>query len=51
MSMENGEKIEEVKNLEEMIEILKREKNYKDAIKYGINNYNVAQYKINKVRL
>ena len=51
MSMENGEKIEEVKNLEEMIEILKREKNYKEAIKYGMSNYNVAQYKINKVRL
>lgn len=51
MSMVNGQKIEELKNLEEMIEILKREKNYKEAIKYGMSNYNVAQYKINKVRL
>ncbi len=34
-----------------MIELLKTGKNYKEAIKHGTNNYNICQYKINKVRL
>ncbi len=31
--------------------MLKIDKNYKQALKYGGNNYNVSQYKINKVKL
>ena len=43
--------MKELQILEDMIEILKRDKHYKEAIKYGSNNYNVAQYKINKLKL
>lgn len=34
-----------------LIELLKIDKKYKEAIKQGCNNYNVSQYKINKIRL
>ncbi len=51
MSMEIGQKLRELQTLEDMIEMLKRDKHYKEAIKYGSNNYNVAQYKINKLKL
>lgn len=51
MSKEVSMNIAELRTLEDMIEILKKEKHYKEAIKYGTNNYNIAQYKINKVKL
>jgi len=41
----------EIRTLEGMIELLKRDKEYKEAIKYATNSYNVAQYKINKLKL
>lgn len=51
MSMEVEQNMKELQSLEDMIEMLKRDKHYKEAIKYGTNNYNVAQYKINKLKL
>lgn len=51
MSKEVSMNIAELRTLEDIIEILKKEKHYKEAIKYGTNNYNIAQYKINKVKL
>ncbi len=40
-----------IKNLESLIELLKIGKNYKEAIKYGTNDYNISQYKINKLKV
>lgn len=51
MSKEVSMNIAELRTLQEMIEILKKDKHYKEAIKYGTNNYNISQYKINKVKL
>ena len=51
MSMEVEQNMKELQSLEDMIEMLKRDRHYKEAIKYGTNNYNVAQYKINKLKL
>jgi hypothetical protein len=37
--------------IDSLIEMLKSDKKYKEAIKQGCNNYNVSQYKIKKIRL
>ncbi len=38
-------------SIDVLIEMLKKHKNYKEVIKQGSNNYNMSQYKINKIRL